>query len=55
MPAVTADTVALPRLPSTASDAAQRPVVSVTTAPTGFEGEGFPVRRADHRRRHPVG
>ncbi|HEX7147644.1 MAG TPA: pirin family protein [Actinomycetota bacterium] len=46
MPAVTADPVALPRLPSTASDAAQRPVVSVTTAPTGFEGEGFPVRRA---------
>jgi hypothetical protein len=46
MPAVTADTVALPRLPSIASDAAQRPVVSVTTAPTGFEGEGFPVRRA---------
>jgi redox-sensitive bicupin YhaK (pirin superfamily) len=24
----------------------QRPVKSVTTAPTGFEGEGFPVRRA---------
>jgi redox-sensitive bicupin YhaK (pirin superfamily) len=24
----------------------QRPVVSVTTAPSGFEGEGFPVRRA---------
>jgi redox-sensitive bicupin YhaK (pirin superfamily) len=23
-----------------------RPVVSVTTAPSGFEGEGFPVRRA---------
>jgi redox-sensitive bicupin YhaK (pirin superfamily) len=26
--------------------AADRPVVSVTTAPSGFEGEGFPVRRA---------
>jgi quercetin 2,3-dioxygenase len=26
--------------------AAARPVVSVTTAPAGFEGEGFPVRRA---------
>jgi quercetin 2,3-dioxygenase len=24
----------------------ERPVVSVTTAPSGFEGEGFPVRRA---------
>jgi quercetin 2,3-dioxygenase len=46
MPAVTADTVALPRLPSIALDAVQRPVVSVTTAPSGFEGEGFPVRRA---------
>ena len=23
-----------------------RPVVQVTTAPRGFEGEGFPVRRA---------
>jgi quercetin 2,3-dioxygenase len=46
MPAVTADTVALPRLPSVAPDAVQRPVLWVTTAPTGFEGEGFPVRRA---------
>jgi len=26
--------------------AAPRPVLSVTTAPAGFEGEGFPVRRA---------
>jgi hypothetical protein len=26
--------------------AADRPVLSVTTAPSGFEGEGFPVRRA---------
>ena len=24
----------------------ERPVSSVTTAPQGFEGEGFPVRRA---------
>ena len=47
MPAVTADTLTLPRVP--APDAAvmsQRRVRSVTTAPTGFEGEGFPVRRA---------
>jgi len=48
MPAVTVEnTLALPRLPQTdpAVDA-DRPVVSVTTAPSGFEGEGFPVRRA---------
>ncbi|WP_067681049.1 pirin family protein [Nocardia miyunensis] len=47
MPAVTADTLTLSRVP--APDPAvmsQRPVRSVTTAPTGFEGEGFPVRRA---------
>ncbi|HEY8527690.1 MAG TPA: pirin family protein [Acidimicrobiales bacterium] len=48
MPAVTVDDIlTLPRLhepdPATAVD---RPVVSVTTAPRGFEGEGFPVRRA---------
>src|ERR1700712_1890824 len=48
MPAVTVENVlALPRLevvdPTTSS---ARPVVSVTTAPRGFEGEGFPVRRA---------
>jgi quercetin 2,3-dioxygenase len=46
MPAVTADTVALPRLPSPALDAVERPVKQVTTAPSGYEGEGFPVRRA---------
>src|SRR5215204_276454 len=48
MPAVTADDIlTLPRLstpdPATTTD---RPVLSVTTAPAGFEGEGFPVRRA---------
>jgi hypothetical protein len=42
MPAISADTVSLPRIPTVAD----RPVVSVTTAPSGFEGEGFPVRRA---------
>src|SRR5512144_2063662 len=47
MPAVTADTLTLPRTPQTdpAVDR-DRQVVSVTTAPSGFEGEGFPVRRA---------
>src|SRR5256884_4654851 len=46
MPAVTADTLTLPRLPDAGPDEAERPVKRVTTAPTGFEGEGFPVRRA---------
>jgi redox-sensitive bicupin YhaK (pirin superfamily) len=45
MPAVTADTLTLPRVTEVAEGAA-RPVTSVTTAPTGFEGEGFPVHRA---------
>ena len=47
MPAVTADTLTLPRLPEPPADAAaERRVDSVTNAPSGFEGEGFPVRRA---------
>ena len=46
MPAISADTVALPRIPTVDPTAADRPVRSVTTAPSGFEGEGFPVRRA---------
>jgi len=46
MPAVTADTLTLPRLPEPAAGAVERPVAGVTTAPSGFEGEGFPVRRA---------
>jgi redox-sensitive bicupin YhaK (pirin superfamily) len=47
MPAVTVDNVlALPRIPSPEPSAQERAVVSVTTAPRGFEGEGFPVRRA---------
>src|SRR2546423_970332 len=48
MPAVAVeDILVLPRVsepdPTVAAD---RPVASVTTAPAGFEGEGFPVRRA---------
>ena len=48
MPAVTVDNIqTLPKItppdPATTRD---RPVVSVTTAPRGFEGEGFPVHRA---------
>jgi len=46
MPAISADTVALPRVPNPDPTAADRPVISVTTAPSGYEGEGFPVRRA---------
>src|SRR5665213_1420660 len=48
MPAVTVeDTLTLPRIaePDPASTTT-RPVLSVTSAPSGFEGEGFPVRRA---------
>lgn len=47
MPAVTVDNIlALPRLAPAGPQSAVRPVRSVTTAPSGYEGEGFPVRRA---------
>jgi redox-sensitive bicupin YhaK (pirin superfamily) len=48
MPAVTVpDNLALPRIETTTERAtAVRPVTSVTDAPAGLEGEGFPVRRA---------
>ncbi|MCW2715943.1 MAG: Pirin domain protein [Frankiales bacterium] len=46
MPAVTADTLTLARVPRASLGDVERPVVSVTTAPQGYEGEGFPVRRA---------
>jgi len=48
MPAVTVeDVLVLPRLPRLdPATATFRPVRSLTTAPSGFEGEGFPVRRA---------
>ncbi|HXQ18399.1 MAG TPA: pirin family protein [Acidimicrobiales bacterium] len=47
MPAVTVeDRLSLPRLLSGDAAATVRPIRSVTTAPAGFEGEGFPVRRA---------
>ena len=46
MPAVTADTLVLPRLDPVDPSAVDRPVKSITTAPSGLEGEGFPVRRA---------
>jgi redox-sensitive bicupin YhaK (pirin superfamily) len=46
VPAVTADPIALPRIPAPALGDVPRPVRSITTAPSGYEGEGFPVRRA---------
>ena len=46
MPAISADTLTLPHLPEPDPTALDRPVRSVTTAPSGLEGEGFPVRRA---------
>ena len=46
MPAVTvSDITVLPRV-SEVPGAQARKVKSITTAPQGFEGEGFPVRRA---------
>lgn len=47
MPAVTVpDVLALPRVGEPVPGTVDRPVTSVTTAPSGLEGEGFPVRRA---------
>src|SRR4029450_478986 len=48
MPAITvADPLTLPAITEPDPEASvERPVLSVTTAPSGFEGEGFPVRRA---------
>ncbi|MFI1467010.1 pirin family protein [Streptomyces wuyuanensis] len=46
MPAVTVENpLTLPRV-TASDDAVQRPVLAVTTAPQGYEGEGFPVRHA---------
>jgi redox-sensitive bicupin YhaK (pirin superfamily) len=47
MPAVTVvDNLTLDRIATLGPDARVRPVLAVTDAPSGFEGEGFPVRRA---------
>lgn len=48
MPAITVDDITtLPRIPEPdPSIARPRPIKGVTSAPRGFEGEGFPVRRA---------
>ena len=47
MPAVTvSDISSLVRIPDPAPGAVDRTVRSITDAPSGYEGEGFPVRRA---------
>src|SRR6202453_1148096 len=48
MPAVTVEDLSkVPHIPDPdVEGAVERPLTSVTTAPTGFEGEGFPVHRA---------
>ena len=50
MPAVTADTLTLPHIPqpnpAELHQQTYRPVSTVTSAPSGYEGDGFPVRRA---------
>ena len=49
MPAITVeDITTLERLPASDPTLSPRRVRSVTTAPAGLEGEGFPVRRAFH-------
>ncbi len=50
MPAISVpDITVLPRIPQPDPFVSvQRPVRGVTVAPKGFEGEGFPVRRAFH-------
>src|SRR6188474_3768170 len=46
MPAITTDTLTLPRIAAPAASDTERPVRSITTGPHGYEGEGFPVVRA---------
>ena len=46
MPAVTADTLTLPRVAAAGLGDIERPVRLLTTAPSGLQGEGFPVRMA---------
>jgi redox-sensitive bicupin YhaK (pirin superfamily) len=45
MAAVTADTLTLPRVKAATLGDVERPVLAISTAPQGYEGEGFPVRR----------
>ena len=54
MPAITVDDIlVLPRVPEPGLAERERKVTSVTTAPSGYEGEGFPVRRAFRSQTRP--
>ncbi|HEY3736926.1 MAG TPA: pirin family protein [Jatrophihabitans sp.] len=46
MPAITADTLTLPRITAAGLGDTERPVKQINTGPKGVEGEGFPVTRA---------
>ncbi|MDR3662259.1 MAG: pirin family protein [Mycobacterium sp.] len=46
MPAISADTLSLPRISPAVPSDTERPVRSITSGPRGYEGEGFPVVRA---------
>jgi hypothetical protein len=47
MPSVTVENIPdLPRVVRPIIEQSPRPVLNITTTPRGFEGEGFPVRRA---------
>lgn len=47
MPAISVpDLTVLPAVPALLPNVIQRPVVSITSAPSALEGEGFPVKRA---------
>ena len=46
MPAVSVENLLVLSRVTEPGPEAERPVVKVTTAPSGYEGEGFPVRRA---------
>jgi len=46
MPAITADTLTLPRVTPAGPADSERQVRSITTGPRGYEGLGFPVVRA---------
>jgi redox-sensitive bicupin YhaK (pirin superfamily) len=45
MVAVSADPMTLPRVRGARLAESERPVRAISTAPSGYEGEGFPVRR----------
>jgi hypothetical protein len=46
MPAITADTLTLPRIAAASLGDSERAVKQISTGPRGYEGEGFPVVRA---------